>query len=153
MPIAGAVVLLALAQKFGILPSGKSLKEAADAEKLVNLNTGPSYIKAVKQGELRKRGLTSGRFTEQLYKQETLPAIALAIYRTRGGIRPDNEAGLYSILRRIPARTALAQVDSFFYTKYGTDLPNFFAGYLNNSELSKVGQIINQMPLGLKFLS
>lgn len=140
--------------RFGLVASGKSLKEAADAQALTfNTDISPAYIAKLKSDEMKRRGLQRARFTEERLSIAQVKNLGEAIRKTRGGIRPDDEAGLYSILRRVKYRTALSQLDSYFFTTYQKDLPQFWRTYLNNEELSEVFNIIKAMPSGLRFLS
>ena len=154
LPIGGLILGYLVLSRFGLIETGKSIKEAAAAEKLtLNQDISPQYIQDLKRAEMKRRGLTRARFTEERFNPNQVKKFATAIKRTKGGIRPDDEAGLYSLLRRVKYRTVLAQLDSYFFTNYGYDLPTFWSTYLNNSELSQVQNIISRMQPGLNFIA
>ena len=154
LPIGALVLGYMVLSRFGLIDTGKSLKQAADAQTLTfDTDISPAYIKKLKRQEMQRRGLQRARFSEQRLTPDQVKRYGEAIRKTRGGIRPDDEAGLYSILRRIKYRTALAQVDAYFFGTYQKDLPQFWRTYLNNEELSEVYGIIQKMESGLRFIS
>lgn len=154
LPIGALILGYLVLARFGLVATGKSLKESADAAALtLDMDISPAYIQKLKQAEMKRRGLQRARFTEERYSIAQAAKLVEAIRKTRGGIRPDDEAGLYSILRRVKYRTALAQLDSVFFQTYKTDLPTFWRTYLNDSELSTIRGIIERMQTGLKFLA
>lgn len=80
-------------------------------------------------------------------KQATIEASAKKLYNAKGTFN-DDEQKLYSVFSGFANKYVAWQVAEKFNKLYGMDLQAFLGDFLNEKELSKLFDILNDLPYG-----
>ena len=129
-------------QKLGLQKSDEDIK---DEKKIKELESSeywkPSYYKdLLKKYPQKNRVALSNANTVEAYAKQ---------FNSAKGLFNDDEEKVYGIIRSMKYGTQLSQVSERFFVMYKKDLYNFLQGFMSDSELLKLAEIVSQLETGL----
>jgi hypothetical protein len=65
------------------------------------------------------------------------------------GVFNDNEEAIYGVFRTLKTKTQVSSLAKGFFDIYKLDLYGFLENVLNLSELGKISEIVNKLPIGI----
>jgi len=143
LPVGGVLVLLAAAQKFGLIPSAESRKKEHSAAEL-------DRAAEWKRGYAKKVATAAGykKYTTNLLKSAAALALASDLYKSKG-LFNDNEDAVYSTLKRLQYKSQLSQLADVFYAQYKLDLATYLKSFMSEAEQARAFDLVAELPTGV----
>ena len=135
LPIGALVIAYLVLRRFGIVKDTQ--KETTETGQLFKDYFSPNFLQS-----LYSRG---GRI--QLLTQQQADQIATDLYKSKG-IFNDDEQQLYGTIKRFKYQSQVSQAAGVFFKKYKKDLASYLSTFLNETELGRVYNYLDNLPVG-----
>jgi len=145
LPVGALLLIGAVAQKFGLIPSQESKQAEANAGALAKFKP---WARSFAEDWIKANGTKGNKYAITLLTTAKAELIAQQLKKAKG-VFNDDETAVVSVFRYLKTQTQLSQVAKVFYSLYKTELFTFLESFLNEKELSKLYEIAQGLPVGI----
>ena len=80
-----------------------------------------------------------------VFRMAVIPNFVAEVYESKGFFSDDEEK-LFSLFRRLQSKMQVSALAHFFQKEYGRDMASYLDSFLNESEIARLIDIVNQKP-------
>lgn len=135
LPVGALVIIYLVLKRVGLVKD--TGQEQRQEEQLFKDYFSPTYLQRMYQ--------TGGRI--QLLTQTNVRQIAKDLYDSKG-VFNDDEQKLYGTIKRFKFKSQVSQAADVFFTTYKKDLASYLSTFLNDQELQRIYNYLDQLPSG-----
>lgn len=135
LPVGALVIVYLVLKRVGLVKD--TGQEQRQEEQLFKDYFSPTYLQRMYQ--------TGGRI--QLLTQTNVRQIAKDLYDSKG-VFNDDEQKLYGTIKRFKFKSQVSQAADVFFTTYKKDLASYLSTFLNDQELQRIYNYLDQLPSG-----
>ena len=135
LPIGALVIVYLVLKRIGLVKD--TGQEQRQEEQLFKDYFSPTYLQRLYQ--------TGGRI--QLLTQTNVRQIVKDLYDSKG-VFNDDEQKLYGTIKRFKFKSQVSQAADVFFKTYKKDLARYLSTFLNEQELQRIYNYLDQLPSG-----
>jgi len=135
LPVGALVIIYLVLKRVGLVKD--TSQEQRQEEQLFKDYFSPTYLQRLYQ--------TGGRI--QLLTQTNVRQIVKDLYDSKG-VFNDDEQKLYGTIKRFKFKSQVSQAADVFFTTYKKDLASYLSTFLNEAELGRVYNYLDNLPVG-----